>query len=213
MAEREIPERISAIKPDYITVFLRVYSKKGVLFPNGEFVEQFHNYCVDLLQSTPDPCTPPKVIVVDFHGIRVLNYESVKEGFAFPLENFRGERAIHKKGLHSAYVNLSTDYAEFTNPWQVFQSILEEDHVARPVVVARREGQDNYCLIGNARKIAERSECWKKLFKKGGWVNGHEFVNEELKDLPQMEFLNMLHRDGLALRVVHDRIPYFRSIV
>lgn len=210
----EIPERIRAIELGDTTISMKPYSRDGVLFPDIERVEKYKAKCLDIYANTPaDSASSPVIVVMDFHGIEVLNYESARKSFVFPLEYFRGRRKIRLRELYSTYINLSTKsirHASFASPWQSLQYILEDDHVTKPVVVARHEGPI-YSLIGNPRKVAEREQSWRKLLEEGGWVNGHEFIRE--LPLPQMEFLNRLYKDGLALRAVHNGIPYFRSIV
>lgn len=210
----EIPDCIRGIEPGCTTVSMKPFSRDGVLFPDRERVEKYQAKCLDICTNTPaDFPSFPVIVVMDFHGIEVLNYESARKSFTFPLEYFRGRRKIHLRELYSTYVNLSTysiRHASFASPWQSLQYILEDDHVTKPVVVARHEGPI-YSLIGNPRKVAEREQSWRKLLEEGGWVNGHEFIRK--LQLPQMEFLNRLHRDGLALRAVHNGIPYFRCIV
>lgn len=214
----EIPQPINNIIPEYVTIPMISYSRGGVLFPEiDSIIELERNFSDFLLDIPDDHIVNPAVIALDFVGIEYLNYKYACNGFTFAIENFRGRRRkSYRRQLFSIYINLSNHYTEHTSPWRSLQEIMEGDS-RRPVVVGRQDGHHDYCLIGNAGKIAERKQCWEELLKEEGWVNGCEFVvdrfNMNKLDLPQTELLHRLSRDGLAMQGSYKGKSYFRKTV
>ena len=195
----EIPDCIRNIEPEYQTIPLSSFLEdKG-------FQDNLQSVFREILSDRPgNEILIPKILIFYFSGISYLEYEQTRQALEIPLRDFRGTLEIY-----SIYANFST-HSVHASPWQVFKQVVESCYSRKPVVVGSCENKE-YILVGNLRKDSDRNDTWEKLRKEKAWVNGQEFKGD--LTVPQMEYLNRLQRDGLALKRRHGSYSYFRSIV
>lgn len=204
-----LPNHVRFPNPVSITMDLKPFSARGELFPTPDASAAFNLAAWSQWREIPDRHdTQPHVMVLDFSGITALKPETVGEGFAFVLGNFRGS----PKPVFVVFDNISTEGPDQTNPWQSFGSGLNQAARRPIVVIGRRQGDPSYDLTGSPSKVRQFLGASGKLAVIDDWVSGHVFARDHLQR-PNVALLNMIHEEGLVLKFSRSHRSYYRSVV
>lgn len=212
----EIPDCIKAIEPLYITISVMPYSMDRVFLPNGEALEDFKVDITSKLHRFQIVSNmSPQVLIYNFEGIISIESVNTKAGMRYIIMNLRSQREESRIQTYSIFDGLSAESTDSLCLWEKFRNILQGIALAKPVVIARKQGRNNYNLLGCEEKVSRFSEIWKRLLDEQAWIKGKEFSREYPNPTASitLQDMNDLYGNGLALHANYRGISYFRSIV